>query len=115
MSQFFLRSIFDFISKRILTVFQSHFGHFEFLVMPIGLINAPSIFQVVMNDLLQPCQPKFRLVAYELAIPLISKLHPLFHVSLFRLAEDLFMLATTSPINITFEFPSPTVQINSHH
>ncbi|GJY42671.1 enzymatic polyprotein [Tanacetum coccineum] len=33
------------------TAFRTFDGHFEFLVMPFGLINAPSSFQAAMNDL----------------------------------------------------------------
>jgi hypothetical protein len=34
------------------TSFRTHHGHFEFLVMPFGLCNAPSTFQALMNDIL---------------------------------------------------------------
>jgi len=36
------------------TAFRAHHGHFEFLVMPFGLCNAPSTFQALMNDILGP-------------------------------------------------------------
>ena len=31
--------------------FQTHHGHFEFLVMPFGLMNAPVTFQAAMNEI----------------------------------------------------------------
>ena len=34
------------------TTFRTHHGHFEFLVMPFGLCNAPSTFQALMNDII---------------------------------------------------------------
>lgn len=36
------------------TAFQTHFGHFEYKVMPYGLTGAPATFQSVMNHVLAP-------------------------------------------------------------
>ncbi|TIA68013.1 hypothetical protein E3P91_04182 [Wallemia ichthyophaga] len=35
------------------TAFTSKFGHYEFMVMPFGLCNAPSSFQYLMNSIFQ--------------------------------------------------------------
>jgi len=36
------------------TVFQTHHGHFEFIVMPFSLTNALATFQSLMKELLRP-------------------------------------------------------------
>ncbi|KAD2393104.1 hypothetical protein E3N88_40081 [Mikania micrantha] len=36
------------------TAFRTHDGHYEFLVLPFGLTNAPATFQAVMNDIFRP-------------------------------------------------------------
>lgn len=36
------------------TVFKTHEGHYEFLVIPFGLTNTPSTFQGLMNHLFRP-------------------------------------------------------------
>ena len=47
------------------TAFRTHHGHFEFLVMPFGLSNAPATFQVLMNFVLQPFLRRCVLVFFD--------------------------------------------------
>jgi hypothetical protein len=36
------------------TAFRTHNDHYEYLVMPFGLSNAPSTFQAIMNAIFRP-------------------------------------------------------------
>jgi hypothetical protein len=45
--------------------FRTHEGHYEFLVMPFGLCNAPSTFQSLMNHVFRPFLLHFVLFFFD--------------------------------------------------
>jgi hypothetical protein len=44
------------------TTFRTHYGLFEYCVLPFGFFNAPARFQAMMNRVLAPYLPKFCVV-----------------------------------------------------
>ena len=44
------------------TAFMTRYGHYEFLVTPFGLTNAPVAFMDLMNRVFQPYLDKFVIV-----------------------------------------------------
>lgn len=55
------------------TAFVTHNGHYEFMRMPFGLVNAPSVFQKIMNEV-QKLLPEGDVVSYldDTIIPSIT-------------------------------------------
>ncbi|GKF59028.1 putative reverse transcriptase domain-containing protein, partial [Tanacetum coccineum] len=44
------------------TTFRTRYGHFEFIVIPFGLTNAPAMFMDMMNRVCMPYLDKFMIV-----------------------------------------------------
>ena len=44
------------------TAFITHYGHYEFMVMPFGLINAPAAFMDLMNRVFHPHLDQFLMI-----------------------------------------------------
>lgn len=44
------------------TAFNTPLGHFEYLVIPFGLTNAPIVFQSMMNDIVRDMLNRFMFI-----------------------------------------------------
>ena len=44
------------------TAFRTRYGHFEFMVVPFGLTNAPATFMTLMHDIFHEFLDKFAII-----------------------------------------------------
>lgn len=65
-SKMYLKAVFhqmrvrkEYVDK---TAFKTKYGHFEFMVIPMGLYDAPVTFQSLMNAIFSNCIDKFLVV-----------------------------------------------------
>ena len=56
------------------TAFRTRYGHYEFLVMPFGLMNTPAVFIDLMKRVFSEFLDKFVIVFIN-EIPVYSKSH----------------------------------------
>jgi hypothetical protein len=47
------------------TTFRTRYKHYEFVVIPFGMTNAPTSFMCLMNNILSKCLDKFVIVFIE--------------------------------------------------
>ncbi|GJT27195.1 putative reverse transcriptase domain-containing protein [Tanacetum coccineum] len=80
----------------IKTAFRTRYGHYEFQVMPFGLMNAPTVFMDIMNRVYKPYLDKFAIIFIDdILIYLKSKQE---HEEHFKLILDLLKKDEFAPI-----------------
>ncbi|GKA77589.1 putative nucleotidyltransferase, ribonuclease H, partial [Tanacetum coccineum] len=70
------------------TAFRTRYGHYEFIVIPFGLTNAPTIFMDLMNQVCRPMLDKFVIVFID-DIPVYSKRKEEYGIHLREVLETL--------------------------
>ncbi|GJZ83951.1 transposon ty3-I gag-pol polyprotein [Tanacetum coccineum] len=88
------------------TAFKTHDGHYEFLVMPFRLTNAPCTFQALMNNIFRPFLRKFTLVFFDDILVYISSMED--HVEyLGHIISETRVATDPNKIKAMLEWPLP--------
>ncbi|KAK9913983.1 hypothetical protein M0R45_037782 [Rubus argutus] len=94
------------------TAFRTHDGHYEFVVMPFELSNAPSTFQALMNHVFRPFLRNFVLVFFDDILVYSATLDS--HIAHL---EEVFMVLETHQLHVKLSkctFAQPSVQFLGH-
>ena len=80
------------------TAFNTPMGHWEYLVIPFGLTNAPAVFQTLVNDVLSDMLNRFVFVYIDdiKNVPGLSEHVSLIHQVLQRLQENRLFVKTAA-------------------
>ena len=72
------------------TTFKTRYGHYEFVVMLLWLINAPAVFMGLMNQVFKECLDTFVIVFIDeiLVYSKIDKEHQLYRRKTLRILRE---------------------------
>jgi hypothetical protein len=85
------------------TSFHTHEGHYEFLVMPFGLCNAPSTFQSLMNHVFHPFLHHFVLSSLMISSFIVKLGKPIFPMWIKSYTYFLSINSFSNSLNVPLE------------